>query len=245
MISLCGRFWSFFGWGCKTRLLSLPRVPRIPPKQSCMRSGVGNMCFCCHGSTWEMFCWLCFARLLCLRLDCSWAIVHPSRKQSQPPPCFAALLVNRILGANAAPAVAHLKPLPHFTDFLWELRRQARLPSVRKTPLGHFWRHFFGTAKPQKFWAKFCKMLLLYTIRQNLVSFAFFGVVATRRFLSRNIHCFASKMKNWQKTLREYFGFSAAILRKILKGQTPIPMVGIAFFSVLGAHPRSSRPFLP
>ena len=32
-----------------------------------------------------MFCWFCSARLLRLSLDRSWANVHPSRKQSQPP----------------------------------------------------------------------------------------------------------------------------------------------------------------
>ena len=105
----------------------------------------------------ENFFWFCFVRLLRLRLDRSWAIVHPSRKQSQPPSYFAALLVKRIVGARAAPAVSHLKALPHVTDFLWELRRQPRLPSVRKPPLGHIWRHFLGTAKTQKFWANFEK----------------------------------------------------------------------------------------
>ena len=98
-----------------------------------------------------MFCWFCFARLLRLSLDRSWAIVHPSRKQSQPPAYFAALLVNRIVGASAAPTVSHLKPLPHFTDFLWELRRQPRLPSVRKTPLATFGATFLERQKFKNF----------------------------------------------------------------------------------------------
>ena len=107
-----------------------------------------------------MFCWFYFARFLRLSLDRSWAIVHPSRKQSQPPAYFAALLVKLIVGASAVPIVSHLKPLAHFTGFLWELRRQPRLPSVRQTPLATFGATFFGTAKIQTFWADFAKMLL-------------------------------------------------------------------------------------
>ena len=66
----------------------LASCPKNAPKQICMRSGVRNMFFCCHGSTGEMFCWFCLARLLHLRLDRGWAIVHSSRKQSQPLPYF-------------------------------------------------------------------------------------------------------------------------------------------------------------
>ena len=167
-------------------------------------------------------------------------------KQSQPPAYFAALLVNRIVGASAAPAVSNLKPLPHFTDSLWELRGQPRLPSVRKTALATFGATFLERQKFKNFGQILKKMPFLDTIRQNLVSFAFFGLwIAefcgnsaafcgnsaeagpTRRFWSRKVHFLASKKSKkgrfWQKNLRVYFGFSAAILRKILKGQNPSP----------------------
>ena len=55
--------------------------------------------------------------------------------------------------ASAAPADSHLKPLPHFTGFAWELHRQPCWLSVQKNNLGHFWRHFVGTAKT--FWTTF------------------------------------------------------------------------------------------
>ena len=187
-----------------------------------------------------MFCWFCFARLLRLSLDRSWAIVHPSRKQSQPPAYFAALLVNRIVGASAAPAVSHLKPLPHFTDFLWELRRQPRLPSVRKTPLATFGATFFGTAKLKNFGqilknasfghnqAKFGQFCIFWGPNSAAILRQFCGgrcphvgfCLEKSIFWPRKTQ---KKNRFWQKTLREYFGFSAAILRKILKGQNPSP----------------------
>ena len=58
----------------------------------------------------KCFAGFCFARLLHLRLDRSWAIVHPSRRLSQPPAYFAALLVNRIV-ATAVPAPPQRIPI--------------------------------------------------------------------------------------------------------------------------------------
>ena len=87
-----------------------------------------------------MLCWFRSARLLHLRFDRCWAIVCPSRKQSQPP---AALLLNYLV-AIAVPADSHLKPLPYFTVFFGggggvlgggELRRQPCLLWVRRAPL--------------------------------------------------------------------------------------------------------------
>ena len=72
-------------------------------------------------------------------------------------PYFAALLVNRVVGASAAPAVSHLKPLPHFTDFLWELRRQPPLPSVRKTPCWPLLAPFILERQKLKKFAQFLK----------------------------------------------------------------------------------------
>ena len=69
--------------------------------------------------------------------------------------------------ASAAPADSHLGPLPYFTDLIWDLRRQPRLPSVSQTLLDHSWCHLFGTAK-----------CFLWTNCQNLVSPACFGAVA-------------------------------------------------------------------
>ena len=188
------------------------------------------------------------------------------------PHTLQALLVNRIVGASAAPTVSHLKPLPHFTDFLWESRRQPRLPSVRKTPLATFGATFLERQKLKNFGqilknasfghnqAKFgqfciflgCGLPNSAAILRHSAAFCCNSVEAgaTHRFLSRKVHFLASKKsKNgrfWQKNLREYFGFSAAIQRKILKGQNiHLPMVRIAFFSVLSAHPRSCRPFPP
>ena len=49
---------------------------------------------------------------------------------------------------------------------------------------------------------------------------------ATCGFWSRAVYVLASKTQNiqiWQKTLREYFGFSAGIQRNILKGKSPSP----------------------
>ena len=178
---------------------------------------------CFAGSVLQGSCvlaWIAVGQLCILR-----------RKQSQPPAYFAALLVNRIVGASATPAVSNLKPLPHFTDSVWELRGQPRLPGP-KNRFGHFWRHFFGTAKIQKFWANFEKNAGLPNSAAILRhSAAFCGNSAeagpTRRFWFRKVHFLASKKSKkgrfWQKNLRVYFGFSAAILRKILKGQNPSP----------------------
>ena len=147
-----------------------------------------------------MFCWFCFARLLRLSLDRSWAIVHPSRKQSQPPAYFAALLVNRIVGASATPTVSHLKPLPHFTDFLWESRRQPRLPSVRKTPLATFGATFLERQKLKNFGQILKKMLPL----DNQAKFGQFCI-----FLGCGLPNSAAMLRR-----------SAAILRR------PVPHVG-------------------
>ena len=153
------------------------------------------------------------------------------------PQYFAALLVNRIVGASAAPPHRFpiLKPLSHFTNFLWELHRQPRLPSVRKTPLGHFWRPFFGTAKTQQLWANcFEKMFLL----DNQAKFGQFRIFlglwvaefcgnsaetgATRQFCLKNpFFGFKNRKTLGRKPYVNSSGFSAAILQKILKGQNP------------------------
>ena len=198
----------------------------------------------------EKFCWFCFARLLHLSLDRSWAIVYPSRKQSQPPAYFAALLVNCIVGASAAPAVSHLKPLSHFTDFCWELRRQPRLPSVRKTPLGHFWRHSLGTAKTQRFWANF-ETCFFWTESSKIWSVLHFlgPNSAACRFVSRKVHFLVSKNSKktdfGQKTHVNISGFLRHFCGRFSKVKIHLLMVWIAFFSVLSEHPRSCRPFPP
>ena len=110
-----------------------------------------------------MFCWFCFARLLYLRLDRGWAIVHPSRKQVQPPPYFAALLVNRMVTQiQRRPSGSHLKPLPRFPDFslIFPLGiAQATSFAIGQKNPGHFWLHCFRTAKNPKFLANFEKCL--------------------------------------------------------------------------------------
>ena len=187
------------------------------------------------GSVWQGSCvltWIAAGQLCILRGS---NLNHPRY--------FAALLVNRIVVASAASALSHLKPLPHFTDFPWELSKQPRLPLVRnKKPLATFGATFSGTAKTQKMFAKkksfgqsgkiwsvciFGGCWLPNSVAILRHSATFCGnsveVGATHgRFLSRFFFCINKlKKKNrfWQKTLREYFGFSAAILWKILKFQ--------------------------
>ena len=65
----------------------------------------------------KMLCWFCFARLLHLRFDRGWASVRPSRKQSQPPSYFAALLFNRIV-AVAVPAPPPRIPISNHSHIL-------------------------------------------------------------------------------------------------------------------------------
>ena len=105
-----------------------------------------------------------------------------------------------LLGARAAPrAVSHLKPLPHFTDFLWELCRQPHLQSVRKTPFGHFWRHFLGTAKTQNIWADFENCFFPKRHKQaKFGQFCIFGAVFCGSRASRKIHFLALKKSKRQ-----------------------------------------------
>ena len=127
--------------------------------------------------------------------------MHISQKQFQPPAYFAAVLVTCIFAASASPTVSHLKPLPHFTNFLWELRRQPW------RPVPH---------------VGFCAEKSIFGPRKQL-----------------------GKGRLWQKSLREYFGFCAAILQKILsKIKIHLPMVRIACFSILSVPPYNSDKFV-
>ena len=83
--------------------------------------------------------------------------VRPSRKQFQPPPHSAALLVNCII-AIAVPAPPQRIPISihcHISPGFWELHRQPRLPSVPKPPLAIFGVSFLGTAKLHRSWPNF------------------------------------------------------------------------------------------
>ena len=205
-----------------------------------------------------------FARLLHLSLDRSWAVVHPSRKQSQPPAYFAALLVNRIVGASTAPAVSHLKPLPHFTDCLWELRRQPRLPLVRKTPLAAFGVTFLKLEQRKlKILGKILRKCFFWTQSGKIWSVLHFlgphsaaflrhsaEAGATRRFLCRKVHILGleilkKKADFGRKPYVNISGFLRQFCRRFSKVKIHLLMVQIAFFSVLSAHPRSCRPFPP
>ena len=220
------------------------------------------MFFCCHVSQWEMFCWFCIARLLYLRLDHGWAIVHPSRKQSQPPPCLAVLSVNRI-AAIAVPSPPQWFPISnhcHVSPTSFGKCAGNLVCHRSEKPLGHFWRHFFETAKIQTFWANFEKMLF-WTSKQNLVSFAFFGgcglpnseafcsnsaeAGATRRFLSRKVHVLASETHAHlgTKSYVNILGLLRQFRGRFSKVKIHLPKVRIAFLSVLSTHPRSCRPF--
>ena len=105
----------------------------------------------------------------------------------------------------------------------------------------------------------------LNTITQDLVSFAFLGAVGCRilrhsaailrrpvphvGFCLEKSDCLPEKKTQkgrfWQNTLREYSGFLRQFCGKFSKVKIHLPMVRIAFFSVLSAHPRSCRPFPP
>ena len=76
--------------------------------------------------------------------------------------------------ANAAPVLSHLKPLPRFTDCFWELRRQPRLPLVQNT-LGHFWRHFLGTAEFFQNFGQIVKNKFFWTRSGKIGRFCIFG----------------------------------------------------------------------
>ena len=122
------------------------------------------------------------------------------------------------------------------------------MPSVRKTPLGHFLHHhFFVTAETQIYWANFEKPVSSGQSGKIWSVLHFWGCglpssVAILRHSAailrrpvpdvgfclefKSLFWAPKKLKKdrfWQKTLREYFGFSAAILRKILKGQNLSP----------------------
>ena len=116
---------------------------------------------------------------------------------------------------------------------------QATSCAIRpQNPLGHFWRHFFGTAKTQNFWAKFFKAFSGHK-QAKFGQFCICGgcglqnsAAILRRPVPHVGFCLeesiswpqkTQKGRVWQKTLREYFGFSAAILRKIFEGQNPSP----------------------
>ena len=83
-------------------------------------------------------------------MDRGWAIVRPSRDQFQPPPLFAALLVNCIVATIASSAArrfpilnhCHISPISfgNCTGNLVCHRSE-------KKNLGHLWHRFFGTAK--------------------------------------------------------------------------------------------------
>ena len=110
-----------------------------------------------------------------------------------------------------------------------------------KNPLATFGATFLERQKLQKFWANFEKIASFGHNQAKFGQFCiFFGLWvaefcgnsaeagATRRFLSRKVHFWPRKSKKkadfGRKTyVSEYFGFSAAILQKILKGQNPSP----------------------
>ena len=179
----------------------LASYPKNFPKQLCMRSS-DRVCFYVVMAQHErnVFCfllqgscvlgWIAGGQLCILRGS---DLKHPYTLQRSR---STALLVP---SAARSGFPCHISPI-----FLWELRRQPRLPSVRKTPLGHFWRHFFWNGQNAKILGNLCNMIFWDTIRQSLVSFAFWGAVGCR-------------------VLWQFCGIqrhSAAILRR------PVPHVG-------------------
>ena len=197
-----------------------------------------------------MFCWFCFARFLRLsliRLDRSWAIVHPSRKQSQPPAYFAALLVNRIVGHCHISLISfwncagNLVCLATFgATFFWNGKTQKFWANLRKcffwTQSGKNWSvlHFGGCGLPN-----FSAILRHSTaILQKPVPHVGFCVKKS---------IFASKKLKKHFGRKPYLNISGFLRQFCGKSKVKIhfPMVRIASFSILSAHPRSCRPFCP
>ena len=167
--------------------------------------------------------------------------------------------------APAPPPVFHLKPLPHFTDFLGNCagnlvcHRSEKPPWPLLAPL--FW-----NSKNSKILGQILKnnCILLDTIRQNLVSLAFFGAESAafcvvRQFCGGRGHTYGfclEKSTFWlrksqkkadfgRKPYVNISGFLRQFCGRFSKVKIHLPMVRIAFFSVLSAHPRSCRPFPP
>ena len=121
---------------------------------------------------------------------------------------------------------------------------------------------FFGAAKNSRIGGEFCQKCFFWTVRQNLVSFAFFGALGCRVpwqfcggrchtlfFLSRQVHVLASKNSKYADLGRKPYvsisGFLWRSCRRFSKVKIHLPMVKIEFWSVLSTHPRPCRPFLP
>ena len=150
-------------------------------------------------------------------------------------PTLAALLVNRNV-ARPAPADSHFKPLPRFADDFGNCA--SKLAYHPKTPIGHFWHHFFGTyclVKIHKFGRILRKTFSLDTIWQNLVNFA----------------CFVGCQVLWQvccssgifaeNPMCKVRFFLQPFCVKILKRQIHVSMDRMANSSFLNRHPRSCR----
>ena len=156
--------------------------------------------------------------------------MHPSRNT----PDFAALLVNRIV-TIAVPAPPQGFPISnhcHVSPISPLGIAQATSFAIgKKKPLATFGATFLERQKNPKFWANFENMLLLDTIKQNLVSFAFFGLRVAefwRQLCGGRCHtffCLDVLASNNSKDAD--FGRNLALLK------------------VLSTHPRSCRPFPP
>ena len=186
--------------------------------------------------------WFCFARFLHLRLDRSWAIVHPSRKQSQPPPYFAAFLVNCMV-TIAVPVLPRWFPISNHCQVSpisfgncagnlvchWSKKPLATFgaTSLERQNFQKIWQIVKSASFGQsgKIWSVL-HFLGLWVVEFCGNSAAFCGNSAARRFcLAKSLFWpqKTQRMRIWAETLTWILGFSAAILRKILKGQNPSP----------------------
>ena len=170
-------------------------------------------------------------------LDRSWAIVHPSWKQSQPPPILCSAFGQPHCWCQRRPSGFPSQTIATFHRFPLGIA-QAICHRSEKPPLATFGATFLERQKLKNF-GQILKNASFGHKKAKFGQFCIFwgcGLPNSAAILQRPVPhvgfclemsiCGLKKLKkgrSLQKTLREYFGFAAAILRKILKGQNPSP----------------------
>ena len=145
---------------------------------------------CFADSVLQGSCILEWAGQLCIHRESN--LNHPHCSVLGQPHCYHS-------NPSAAPVVSHLKPLARFTDFFGNCAGNLVCQWSNKPPWPLLAPLFWNGCIFQKFWANCEKMLLLDTIRQNLVGFAF-GVLWVAAILRHVVFCLKNSLFWPQKT---------------------------------------------